>query len=246
MDPSSLETDIAALHRLDKGRYRYVTDLYCEKSRHDVRGYFPFAFSPGLRRALANTNFSLTARFRTAASLRFICLAIVTTLAPDNARVRRRSSSYGVQTGPADITSPSPSAGVPVLRTVKLLCCSTERFDDRTVLALQAFDVRPNLRLIEIHHRLAGFDRHAVEQIIQAWRPFRLREITSREAGEIAASGRIIPGRAWRRDLISNAASRLFRNLRARKRSFPRWGIAESANQDFGFAFSPPHRDFGG
>jgi hypothetical protein len=115
MDPSSLETDIAALHRLDKGRYRYVTDLYCEKSRHDVRGYFPFAFSPGLRRALANTNFSLTARFRTAASLRFICLAIVTTLAPDNARVRRRSSSYGVQTGPADITSPSPSAlGVPI------------------------------------------------------------------------------------------------------------------------------------
>jgi hypothetical protein len=33
-------------------------------------------------------------------------------------------------------------------------------------------------------------------------------------------------------------ASRLFRNLQARKRSFPRWGIAESANQDFGFAFS--------
>jgi hypothetical protein len=31
---------------------------------------------------LASTTFSLTARFRTAASLRFICLAIVATLAP--------------------------------------------------------------------------------------------------------------------------------------------------------------------
>jgi hypothetical protein len=69
-----------------------------------------FAFSPGLRRALASTTFSLTARFRTAVSLRFICLAIVAALAPDKASARRRSSSCGVQTGPAGVIFPSPSA----------------------------------------------------------------------------------------------------------------------------------------
>jgi hypothetical protein len=58
---------------------------------------------------LASTTFSLTARFRTAASLRFICLAIVATLAPDKASARRRSSSCGVQTGPVGIIFPSPS-----------------------------------------------------------------------------------------------------------------------------------------
>jgi hypothetical protein len=37
------------------------------------------------------------------------------------------------------------------------------------------------------------------------------------------------------------------RNQRTRASDLsPQWGIAESANQDFGFAFSPPHRDFGG
>ena len=46
----------------------------------------------------------------TAGSLRFICLAIVAALAPDKASARRRSSSYGVQTGPAGIIFPSPSA----------------------------------------------------------------------------------------------------------------------------------------
>jgi hypothetical protein len=46
-------------------------------------GYFPFI-------CLANTIFNRAARFRTAASLRFICSAIFAALAPDKARVRRR------------------------------------------------------------------------------------------------------------------------------------------------------------
>jgi hypothetical protein len=46
-------------------------------------GYFPFV-------CLANTIFNRAARFRTAASLRFICSAIFAALAPDKARVRRR------------------------------------------------------------------------------------------------------------------------------------------------------------
>jgi hypothetical protein len=47
-------------------------------------GYFPFVF------CLATTMFNQAARFRTAASLVFICSAIVAALA-------QRSSSHGVQ-----------------------------------------------------------------------------------------------------------------------------------------------------
>src|SRR5882762_1941740 len=50
------------------------------------------------------------ARFRTADSLLFICVAISAALVPDKARTRMRSSSYGVQTRPADFISLSPSA----------------------------------------------------------------------------------------------------------------------------------------
>ena len=65
--------------------------------------YFPFAF------CLATTIFN-RARLRTADSLLFICAAISAAPVPDEARARMRSSSYGVQTRPADFISPSPSA----------------------------------------------------------------------------------------------------------------------------------------
>jgi hypothetical protein len=60
-------------------------------------------------------------------SLQFIYLAIVATFAPDKASARRRSSLYGVQTGPTGIIFPScircssvkswvPRSDMPVLR----------------------------------------------------------------------------------------------------------------------------------
>ena len=73
--------------------------------------HFPFAF------CLATTIFNRAARLRTADSLLFICAAISAALVPDEARTRMRSSSYGVQTRPADFISPSPSA--PVFRSFR-------------------------------------------------------------------------------------------------------------------------------
>jgi hypothetical protein len=58
-------------------------------------GYFPLAFSPSLD--LATTIFNRRARLRTAALLRFTCVAIAATLVPDSASVRRRLSSSDVQ-----------------------------------------------------------------------------------------------------------------------------------------------------
>ena len=56
-------------------------------------GHFRFAFSLDL----ATTIFNRAARLRTAAVLRFICVAIAATLISDSANVRRRLSSSDVQ-----------------------------------------------------------------------------------------------------------------------------------------------------
>ena len=69
---------------------------------------FPLRLQP----RFGHHNFNRAARLRTAAVLRFICVAIAATLIPDSATVRRRLSSSDVQgmlpTGL--ISSPSPKA----------------------------------------------------------------------------------------------------------------------------------------
>jgi hypothetical protein len=61
-------------------------------------GHFRFAFSLDL----ATTIFNRAARLRTAAVLRFICVAIAATFFPDSASVPRRLSSSDVQGNASD------------------------------------------------------------------------------------------------------------------------------------------------
>ena len=95
------------------GPHRSEEPVFFRCPRRPRSAHF-FAF------CLATTIFNWAARFRTADSLLFICVAISAALVPDKARTRMRSSSYGVQTRPADFISPSPS--------VPLRVCSGQFF----------------------------------------------------------------------------------------------------------------------